>query len=126
VTETAKRLFGRIDAMYRYLVLNYQLGVVGKAIEGLDRQDRRQLLEIVDKKTQAPATDAARTGSTEAFQRVKSANAQLKLYALAHWVGAIYLETRDSPDGDFQEIHRRVLRMLRQVRDSLPRSARAA
>jgi hypothetical protein len=110
-------LFGRVDAMYRYLVMNYQLGVVGKAIDALDRSERRQLVELADKKSQGARTSA------EAFGRVRSSNAQMRLHGIAQWIAAITAETRDSPNGDFQEIHKRTLRLIRQVRESVPRPA---
>jgi len=126
VTEVAKGgLFGRVDAMYRYLMMSYQLGVVTKAVEGFDGQDRRQLAELAQRKTQSAGSEVARS-SAEAFSRVRSSNAQMRLHAVAHWLGAAFLETRDSADGDLQEIHRRVARVLRQLYEALPRGTRAA
>lgn len=124
MTEAGRGLFGRVDAMYRYLVMNYQLGVVGKAIGGLDRAERRQLVELADRKAQG-AHESARS-SAEAFGRVRSSNAQMRLHGIAQWIAAIGAETRDSENADFQEINRRTQRLLRQVRDSLPRSATRA
>ncbi|HVF34270.1 MAG TPA: hypothetical protein VND91_02990 [Candidatus Saccharimonadia bacterium] len=125
MTEAAKvGLFGRVDAMYRYLLMSYQLGVVSKAVEGFDRQDRRQLSELAERKTQAPGAELLRS-SGEAFSRVRSSNTQMRLHAVAHWLGAAFLETRDSSNEDLQEIHRRVARVLRQLRET-PRGARAA
>jgi len=117
-------LFGRVDAMYRYLVMNYQLGVVGKAIDALDRAERRQLIELADKKANG-TSESART-SAEAFGRVRSSNAQMRLHGIVQWITAITAETKDSPNGDFQEINKRTQRLMRQVRDSLPRSATRA
>lgn len=125
MTDTAKRLFGRVDSMYRYLVMSYQLGVVSKAIDSLDRSERRQLVELTDRKTQATLAELSRSAA-ESFSRVRSDNAQVRLHAIAQWLGSAFLETRDTTDGDFQEIHRRVARTLRQVRDSLPRPATRA
>ena len=126
MTEATKRLFGRVDAMYRYLVMSYQLGVVSKTIDTLDRSERRQLVELTERKTQGSIAENSRSAA-ESFSRVKSDNAQVRLHAIAQWLGSAFLETRDSADDDFREIHRRVARTLRQVRDSLPRpAARAA
>ncbi|HET9485099.1 MAG TPA: hypothetical protein VFO79_14155 [Xanthomonadales bacterium] len=111
--------------MYRYLVMNYQLGVVGKAIDALDRNERRQLVELADRKTQGSVSESTRSAA-EAFARVRSDNAQMRLHALAQWIGSAYLETRDSPHADFQTLHRRLLRTLRQLRDSLPRAGAGA
>jgi hypothetical protein len=124
VTEAARGLFGRVDAMYRYLVMNYQLGVVGKAIDALDRAERRQLVELADKKANG-GNESART-SAEAFGRVRSSNAQMRLHGIVQWISAITAETRESPNGDFQEINQRTQRLMRQVRDSLPRPATRA
>lgn len=124
MTQLAKRLKGRIDSMYRYLVLNYQLGAVSRAIEALDRDDRRQLLELANRKTQGTGQDTA-LSAAEAFSRIRSENTQLRLHSLAQWLGAVYVETRDSIDGDLQDLHRRVLRTLRTLRDSVPSPAPA-
>ena len=124
MTEAGRGLFGRVDAMYRYLVMNYQLGVVGKAIDALDRAERRQLIELADKKANG-TSESART-SAEAFGRVRSSNAQMRLHGIVQWITAITAETKDSPNGDFQEINKRTQRLMRQVRDSLPRSATRA
>jgi hypothetical protein len=118
MNDFGKRLLGRIDTMYRYLVLNYQFGVVGKAIERLDREDRRQLLELVNRRTQAAGPDP--NISAEAFTRLRSDNSQLRMHALANWIGAVYVETRDSADGDLQDLHRRVLKTLRTLREETP------
>jgi hypothetical protein len=120
MSEKAKSLIGRVDAMYRYLVMNYQLGVVSKAIDALDRTERRQLVELAERKTQGSPSESTRS-SAESFARVRSDNAQVRLHALAQWIGSAFLETRDSPNGDFQEIHKRLLRTLRTLRESLPR-----
>lgn len=126
MTEALKGgLFRRVDAMYRYLLMSYQLGVVAKAVDGFDRQDRRQLAELVQRKSQATGSDEARS-SAEAFSRVRSSNTQMRLHAVAQWLGAAFLETRDSANGDLQEIHRRVAKVLRQLQESLPRGTRAA
>lgn len=125
MTESGKGgLFGRVDAMYRYLLMSYQLGVVGKAVDAFDRQDRRLLAELTEKKVQSPGSESTRS-SGEAFSRVRSSNAQMRLHAVAHWLCAAHVETRDSSNEDLQEIHRRVARVLRQLRET-PRGSRAA
>lgn len=118
MNDFGKRLLGRIDQMYRYLVLNYQFGVVTKAVDRLDRADRRQLLELVNRRTQATGPDP--NVSAEAFTRLRSDNSQLRMHALANWIGAVYVETRDSADGDLQDLHRRLLKTLRTLREAAP------
>ena len=118
MNDFGKRLLGRIEEMYRYLVLNYQFGVVTKAVDRLDRSDRRQLLDLVNRRTQAAGPDAS--VSAEAFARLRSDNSQLRMHALANWIGAVYVETRDSADGDLQDLHRRLLKTLRMLREAMP------
>src|SRR5690242_4934228 len=100
MNQFGKRLMTRIDTMYRYIFLNYQYGLVARAVDALDRNDRKTLLEVVNRRTQAATADS--NVSAEAFARLRSGNSQLRMHALANWLGAVYVETRDSEDGDLQ------------------------
>ena len=120
MAEQAKGFMGKVDALYRYVVMSYQLGVVAKSIDALERTERRQLVELAERKTQGSPSESTRS-SAEAFARVRSDNPHVRLHAIAQWIGSAFLETRDSANADLQEIHKRLLRTLRQLRESLPR-----
>lgn len=124
MTELTKLLAGRIDAMFRYMVLNHQLGAVAKSIERLDRHERLQLVALANRKTRGIEIESRTSG--DAYARIKSSNSYLRVMALAQWLAIAYQETRDATDGDFKILHKKLQRTLRGLRDSVQPLARAA
>ena len=124
MTEIAKLFTGRIDAMLRYVVLSYQLGAVTKSIEGLDRQERLQLVELANRKTRGVDIETHTSG--HAFARIRSTNSYMRVMALAQWLAIAYQETRDSNNDDYKTLHKKLQRTLRTLRESVQTLARAA
>ena len=122
--EIARIFTGRIDAMLRYVVLSYQLGAVTKSIEGLDRHERLQLVELANRKTRGIEIETRTSG--DAFARIRSGNSYMRVMALAQWLSIAYQETRDSANGDLNTLHKKLQRTLRGLRESVQTLARAA
>lgn len=50
--------------------------------------------------------------------RARSGNAQVRLRGMALWIAVAYHETRDAAFPEFAELHRDVLRVMRQVKEN--------
>ena len=58
------------------------------------------------------------TGMDLGHDRARSENAQVRLRGIALWIAVAYHETRESSFPEFGELHRDVLRVMRQVKEN--------
>lgn len=115
----------RTTAFTRYLTLLRQFNAVNDAITVLLPDQRRQialtaLAELTHAETAglAPAAQEATNWSVEAsvaFARVRSQHNAIRLAGLKRWLVCAYRATFNSPYGEVQNLHRLVLRALRQM-----------
>lgn len=60
------------------------------------------------------------SGADTGLTRARSDNPQVRLRGIALWLAVIFHETRDSEHVQIAAIHRQVLRVLRQLKESVP------
>lgn len=124
----------RTTAFTRYLTLLRQFNTVNESIVGLLPDQRRQIaLTALEELTgaatsaQAPVASEATNWSVEAsvaFARVRSPHSAIRLAGLKRWLVCAYRATFNSPYGEIQNLHRLVLRALRQMHgDQLPKAS---
>jgi hypothetical protein len=58
------------------------------------------------------------TGMDLGHDRARSENAQVRLRGIALWIAVAYHETSDASFPEFAELHRDVLRVMRQVKEN--------
>jgi len=58
------------------------------------------------------------TGMDLGYERARSDNAQVRLRGVALWLAVAYHETREASFPEFEGLHRDVLRLMRQLRES--------
>jgi hypothetical protein len=121
----------RTTAFARYLNLLRQFNTVNDAIGGMSPDQRRQvaltaLAELTRAETadEVPESKEEKTWSMEAsvaFARVRSPHSAVRATGLRRWLVCAYRATFNSPYGEVQNLHRLVLRALRQMHgDALP------
>ncbi|HEY0179757.1 MAG TPA: hypothetical protein VGC30_09005 [Dokdonella sp.] len=127
----------RLIALTRAVQLRRQLREINKAVEELAPNVRRQLAAIALRefasasKSEFPhlyATPPEQkyrawgSGTEIGMERLRSDNLQVRLRGVALWLTVAYHETKDSPFGEQQELHRQVMRSLRALKQSIPAS----
>jgi len=115
----------RTTVFARYLNLLRQFNTVNDAISSLLAEQRRSialtaLAELTRAETsgQEPMVVEATNWSVEAavaFARVRSPHSAIRLAGLKRWLVCAYRATFNSPYGEVQNLHRLVLRALRQM-----------
>jgi hypothetical protein len=126
----------RTTAFARYLNLLRQFNTVNEAIGTLLPDQRRHIaLTALSELTQAetsslePSTSEEKNWSVEAsvaFARVRSQHNAIRTAGLKRWLVCAYRATFNSPYGEIQNLHRLVLRALRQMHgDTTPKSSEA-
>ncbi|MCC6560314.1 MAG: hypothetical protein IT478_03055 [Xanthomonadales bacterium] len=115
----------RTTVFARYLNLLRQYNTVNDAISSLLPEQRRSialtaLAELTRAETsdQEPLVTEATNWSVEAavaFARVRSPHSAIRLAGLKRWLVCAYRATFNSPYGEVQNLHRLVLRALRQM-----------
>ncbi len=121
----------RTTAFARYLNLLRQFNAVNESISALAPEPRRQialtaLSELTRAETtgEAPAPSEEKNWSVEAsvaFARVRSQSSGVRNSGLRRWLVCAYRATYNSPYGEVQNLHRLVLRSLRQMHgDAIP------
>ncbi|MBK6727703.1 MAG: hypothetical protein IPG63_10650 [Xanthomonadales bacterium] len=115
----------RTTVFARYLNLLRQYNTVNDAISSLLPEQRRSialtaLAELTRAETsdQEPVIHEATNWSVEAavaFARVRSPHSAIRLAGLKRWLVCAYRATFNSPYGEVQNLHRLVLRALRQM-----------
>lgn len=125
----------RLIALSRAVQLRKQFREINKALEDLAPTARRQLAAIALRefanasKSEFPHLYATPpdekyrpwgSGTDIGLERLRSDNMQVRLRGVALWLTVAYHETKDSPFGEQQELHRQVMRSLRSLKEAIP------
>lgn len=131
------QLVTRLIALTRAMQLRRQFREINKALEQLPANARRQLAAISLRefanasKSEFPHLYATPpeekyrawgSGTDIGLERLRSDNLQVRLRGVALWLSVAYHETKDSPFGEQQELHRQVMRSLRTLKESIPQA----
>lgn len=124
-----RRLVARVTSLGRAARLRRQFGEVEQRSLELPRSYRDQLAELIGREchnvTAAPdpslygaQTDDGVTSSglDLGFERARSDNVQVRMRGLALWIALVYHETRDATAPECQELHRNILRVMRELK----------
>lgn len=129
------QLITRLIALTRAMQLRRQFREINKALEHLAPNVRRQLAAIALRefasasKTEFPHLYATPpeekyrawgSGTDIGLERLRSDNLQVRLRGVALWLTVVFHETKDSPFGEQQELHRQVMRALRTLKETVP------
>jgi len=103
-----------------YLRLGRELKVVEMALVGLNREECRHVNTLVQRHL-----DRFDAGASldDAFTRVRSENATLRLSGIAQWLAGAFIDTRDANVESLQLRHTDIKRTLRMLRLRAPASA---
>lgn len=125
----------RLIALTRAMQLRRQFREINKTVEHLAPPARRQLAMIALRefsnasKSEFPHLYATPpeekyhvwgSGTDIALERLHSDNLQVQLRGVALWLTVTFHETKDSPFGEQQELHRQAMRALRTLKESIP------
>lgn len=128
------RLLFRAVVWARAYSLSRGLGRVRRALVGLDRKQRSELLDLTLKEigaanavnppylygSESPSPYEPWGDGTElALRRIDSGNPVLKLRGAALWLALAYHESRCFPYPEMARLHRAVLGELRAIREAL-------
>ena len=124
-----RRLVARVTSMGRVARLKRQFGEIEQRSLELPRAYRDQLAELIGRECDnvAAAPDPSLYGAqTEngvttngldvGFERARSDNVQVRMRGIALWIALVYRETRDATAPEFQELHRGILRVMRELK----------
>jgi len=124
-----RRLVTRVTSMGRVARLRRQFGEIEQRSLDLPRSYRDQLAELIrrecDNVEAAPdpslygtqAEDGATTNGLDlGFDRARSDNVQVRMRGIALWIALVYRETRDAEASESQELHRAILRVMRELK----------
>ncbi|MBN8727262.1 MAG: hypothetical protein J0H15_06090 [Xanthomonadales bacterium] len=127
----------RLIALTRAVQLRRQFREVSRMLEELSPPARRQLAALALREFSnasrsefphlygTPPEEKYRawgSGTDIGLERLRSENLQVRLRGGALWLIVAYHETRDSPFGEQQELHRQCMRTLRMLKESIPAS----
>ena len=131
-----RRLVARVTSLGRAARLRRQFGEIEQRSLELPRSYRDQLAELIGREcdniaaTPEPSLYGAQTddgvtsgGLDLGFERAKSDNVQVRMRGLALWIALVYQETRDSTAPESQELHRNILRVMRELKVFSSRAA---
>ena len=125
----------RLIALSRSVQLRKQFREINKALEDLAPTARRQLAAIALRefanasKSEFPHLYATPpdekyrpwgSGTDVGLERLRSDNLQVRLRGVALWLTVVFHETKDSPFGEQQELHRLAMRSLRSLKEGVP------
>lgn len=124
-----RRLVTRVASMSRTVRLRRQLAEIEQRSLELPRSYRDQLAELVGREcdnvaqSDDPAAYGTQTedGITTAgidlgFDRARSTNVQVRMRGLALWLALMYHETRGDTAPDVVDLHRQILRIMRELK----------
>ena len=124
-----RRLVTRVTAMNRSARLRRQFAEIEQRSMELPRSYREQLAELIgrecDNVAQSPdpsqygiqtGDGLSTSGLDVGFDRARSDNVQVRMRGLALWIALVYHETRDATSSDGVELHRQVLRIMRELK----------
>lgn len=128
-------LVTRLIALTRAMQLRRQFREIDGMVQRMPAPTRRQLAALAMREFASAARSEFPhlyatppeekytpwgAGTGIGIERARSENLQIRLRGLALWLSVAYHETRDSPFGEQQVVHRQVLRTLRTLKESLP------
>lgn len=128
----------RLVGIARGFRLGRELKQVEKLINELSRPMKQQLAQFTLKEFAAaakcefphlygtPAEERYRpwgSGAEIGLERARSDNQHLRLRGIAMWLAIVYHETRGATVPAVEEVHRSVLRVLRQIKEWAPADA---
>jgi hypothetical protein len=124
-----RRLVTRVTGMGRVARLRRQFGEIEQRALELPRSYREQLAELIGRECDnvAAAADPSLYGiQTEngvttngldlGYDRARSDNVQVRMLGIALWTALVYRETRESAAPESQELHRAILRVMRELK----------
>lgn len=124
-----RRLVARVTSLGRAARLRRQFGEVEQRSLELSRSYRDQLAELIGRECSNivaapdPSLYGAQTddgvtssGLDLGFERAKSDNVQVRMRGLALWIALVYHETSDATAPESQELHRNILRVMRELK----------
>lgn len=124
-----RRLVTRVTAMGRSARLRRQLGEIEQRCLELPRSYREQLAELIGRECDNVASsadpllygthteDGVAVGGLEVgLDRARSDNVQVRMRGLALWLALVYHETSSDPRPENEELHRHVLRVMRELK----------
>lgn len=116
-----RRLVVRITSMSRIARLKRQFTEVDRRVHDLPRAYHDQFVELIGRECDEAArfddVDRDRHDDLDAaLARARSDNVQVRLRGLARWVALVYRETSSGDSTDAAELHRQVLRIMRELK----------
>jgi hypothetical protein len=136
--EYFKRIVTRVTSMSRAARLRHQLGEIEQGIRQLTPPLCHQLSELIGRECanveQAdepeaygsqtdPTTGILTAGIDLGHERARSDNVQVRLRGMALWIALVFHETRDAVPPEMAELHRQVLRVMRQLKEIAPKAS---
>ena len=127
------RFVNRILALSRAARLIRQFREIERSIRQLPQPSCQVLSELIGKecaaasRCEAPHLYASSPdlkpgswgdGIDLGYERARSDNAQVRLRGIALWLAVAYHETREASFPEFADLHRDVVRLMRQVREA--------
>ena len=128
------KLLVKTLAYGRCWMLRRQLSEVEKYMARLNTEQRRALLALTQREFAAAGQESQPhlyaseghdryspwgRGTELALERMRSGNQTLGVRGVALWLAVAYHETKDVGYASIDEVHRRVLRSVRQLRESV-------
>jgi hypothetical protein len=124
-----RRLVTRVTAMSRSARLRRQFTDVEHRSLELPRSYREQLAELIGRECDnvAQCSDpslygtqtedgATSSGLDVGYDRARSDNVQVRMRGLALWIALVYHETHDDRSPESDELHRQILRIMRELK----------
>lgn len=124
-----RRLVTRVTAMGRHARLRRQLSEIEHRSLELPRSYREQLADLIGRECDnvAQCADPAQYGTQieggvtqngldVGYDRARSDNVQVRMRGLALWIALVYHETRGASAPDIEDLHRQVLRIMRELK----------
>jgi hypothetical protein len=115
--------------MGRTARLRRQFGEIEQRSLELPRSYRDQLAELIGRECDnveaspdlslygAQTENGVTTGGLDlGFDRARSDNVQVRMRGIALWIALVYHETRDATASESQELHRGILRVMRELK----------
>ncbi|MGH8147433.1 MAG: hypothetical protein ACREPY_14010 [Rhodanobacteraceae bacterium] len=124
-----RRFVSRVTSMSRTARLRRQFSEIEQRSLELPRSYREQLAELIQRECSSversgdPQMYGAQTegdvttgGLDLGYDRARSDNVQVRMRGLALWLALVYHETKDASAGENEELHRQLLRVMRELK----------
>ncbi len=123
-----RRIVSRVTSMGRTARLRRQFSDIEQRSLELPRSYREQLAELIQREcthveqSDNPGLYGSRTegetttsGLDVGFDRARSDNVQVRMRGIALWLALVYQQTRGSSAPEGEELHRLLLRLMREL-----------